>query len=228
MMNRHMLRTYILDAVLSLIGGGVLLFWPAGRLDWWPGWGVIGVNVFLLASMGWLIFRRFPDLAAERLRPPKDAKRWDVAVNSGVRLAQGACYAVAGLDARYGWTGGFPPGVPTAALIVSLLGYGIVPWALAHNEFFSQVVRIQADRGHAVSTGGPYRFVRHPAYFGMILFNLAVPIMLESWWAMIFGVGIAALIVVRAALEDRTLQAELPGYAEYARRVRYRLLPGVW
>lgn len=227
-MNVKILRTYIIDAVISLIGGGVLLFWPAGRIDWWPGWGVIGVNAIMIASMGWLIFSRFPDLAAERLRPPPGAKRWDVAVNSGVRLAQGVCYLVAGLDQRNGWTGGFPAGVQVAALAVTLLGYCAVPWAVAHNQFFSQIVRIQTDRGHAVRTGGPYRLVRHPGYLGMILFNLAAPVMLASWGATAIGPGIAALIVVRTALEDRTLHAELPGYADYARRVRYRLLPGIW
>ena len=227
-MNTKILRTYVADAVIGLIGGGVLLFWPAGRIDWWPGWGVIAVNAFMMAAMGWLIFRRFPDLAAERLRPPPGAKKWDVAINSAVRLSQGVCYVVAGLDARNGWTGGFPAGIQIAALVVSFLGYCAVPWAVAHNKFFSQVVRIQADRGHAVSTGGPYRLVRHPSYVGMILFNLAVPVMLASWGAIVIGLGIAALIVLRTALEDRTLRAELPGYADYARQVRYRLLPGIW
>jgi protein-S-isoprenylcysteine O-methyltransferase Ste14 len=227
-MEKKNLRTYILDAVLSLIGGGVLLFWPAGRVDWWPGWGVLAVNAFMMASMGFLIFRRFPDLAAERLRPPKDAKKWDIAVNSGVRLSQAARYIVAGLDFRNGWTGGFPIGIQLAALAVSFLGYSVVPWAAANNKFFSQVVRIQTDRGHAVAEGGPYRFLRHPSYLGMIAFELAIPVMLASWGALLISLGTVLLIVLRTALEDRTLMAELPGYAEYAQRVRYRLLPGIW
>ncbi len=76
-------------------------------------------------------------------------------------------------------------------------------------------------------TGGPYRFVRHPAYVGGILSNLATPIMLGSWWAILLG-GLSALLIVRTTLEDKTLQEELDGYKEYAARVRYRLLPGVW
>jgi protein-S-isoprenylcysteine O-methyltransferase Ste14 len=89
-------------------------------------------------------------------------------------------------------------------------------------------VRIQKERGHAVATGGPYRFVRHPSYVGGILFELAAPILLGSWWALIPGMLNAILFVVRTALEDKTLQAELDGYQDYAARVRYRLLPGVW
>jgi protein-S-isoprenylcysteine O-methyltransferase Ste14 len=227
-MNKKILRTYIVEAILSLIGGGVLLFWPAGRIDWWPGWGVLAVNAFMMAAMGILIFNRFPDLAEERLKPPRGAKKWDIVINSGVRLSQGMRYVVAGLDRRYGWTGGFPVGVQIAGLIVSFLGYCIVPWAVANNKFFSQVVRIQTDRGHTVSTGGPYRLVRHPSYLGMILFELAIPVMLASWGALLISLGSASLIVLRTALEDRTLQAELPGYADYAQRVRFRLVPGIW
>jgi protein-S-isoprenylcysteine O-methyltransferase Ste14 len=101
-------------------------------------------------------------------------------------------------------------------------------WAMACNPFFSQVVRIQSERGHTVATTGPYRYVRHPAYIGMILFEPGMSALLGSWWAIIVGVMYAILIIVRTALEDRTLQAELTGYADYARQVRYRLIPGIW
>jgi protein-S-isoprenylcysteine O-methyltransferase Ste14 len=227
-MEKRYLRKYVLDAVLSLIGGGVFLFWPAGRIDWWPGWGVLAVNGFMMLAMGLIIFSRFPDLAAERMSPPKGAKRWDIAVNSGVRMLQAARYIIAGLDFRYGWTGGFPIGIQFAALAVSFLGYAIVPWAVANNKFFSQIVRIQSDRGHAVVESGPYRFVRHPSYLGMIAFELAIPVMLASWGAIVISCGTVLLIILRTALEDRTLQAELPGYADYAQRVRFRLIPGIW
>jgi len=227
-MNKKLLARYLLDSILGLVGGGVALFWSAGRIDWWPGWGVLGVNAFMMAAMGVVIFRLYPDLAAERLSPPKGAKRWDLAINSGTRLIQLARYIVAGLDQRNGWTGGFPIGIQLAALAISLLGYSIIPWAVAHNKFFSQVVRIQSDRGHSVAASGPYRFVRHPGYLGMLAFELAIPIMLASWWSLLISVVNVALIILRTALEDRTLQAELPGYADYAQRVRYRLIPGIW
>lgn len=221
-------RNYILDSILGLIGGGVILFWSAGRLDWLPAWGVLAVNAVMMAGMGFVIFSRFPDLAKERLRPPRDAKKWDLVINSFVRLIQLARYVAAGLDKRNGWTVGFPAWLQAAAFAISMLGYAIIPWAVANNKFFSQIVRIQSDRGHAVAAGGPYRFVRHPSYLGMIAFELTIPLLLGSWWALGISVANAVLIIVRTALEDHTLQAELPGYAEYAQRVRYRLLPGVW
>jgi protein-S-isoprenylcysteine O-methyltransferase Ste14 len=99
---------------------------------------------------------------------------------------------------------------------------------LASNAFFSQIVRIQADHGHVVATGGPYRYVRHPGYVGMILFELAISTLLASWWALIAGGLCAILLIIRTALEDRTLLADLAGYVDYARQVRYRLLPGLW
>jgi len=226
--NKKLLLRYLFSSVLSLIGGGVFLFGPAGRIDWWPAWGVLGVNAFMMAAMGLIIFRRYPDLAAERLSPPKGAKRWDLAINSGIRLIQLARYIVAGLDQRYGWSSGFLVEIQIVALAISFLGYCIIPWAVANNKFFSQIVRIQSDRGHSVAASGPYRFVRHPSYLGMIAFELAVPIMLASWWSLLISIASVLLITDRTALEDRTLQAELSGYADYAQRVRYRLVPGIW
>jgi protein-S-isoprenylcysteine O-methyltransferase Ste14 len=99
---------------------------------------------------------------------------------------------------------------------------------MASNRFFSSVVRIQTDRGHTVATGGPYRFVRHPGYVGMMVSALGTTILLGSLWAFIPATLLIGLIIFRTALEDRTLQNELEGYKEYAARVRYRLLPGVW
>jgi protein-S-isoprenylcysteine O-methyltransferase Ste14 len=137
-------------------------------------------------------------------------------------------YIVAGLDQRYGWTSGFPLAAQIMALILCVLGYALFVWATASNTFFSQIVRIQFERGHSVATSGPYRYVRHPAYVGAILFELAVPILLASWWACIASGLNVLLLILRTALEDRTLQVELAGYVDYARQVRYRLLPGIW
>jgi protein-S-isoprenylcysteine O-methyltransferase Ste14 len=120
-------------------------------------------------------------------------------------------------------------------LILIVLLFGIVGrwdwwagWALSSNAFFVATVRIQADRGQTVVSGGPYRYVRHPGYLGSILLHLGVPFLLGSLWALIPGFVAVLVMVVRTALEDRTLRAELSGYEEYAERVRYRLLPGVW
>jgi protein-S-isoprenylcysteine O-methyltransferase Ste14 len=143
-------------------------------------------------------------------------------------LIQLVRYIVAGLDQRYGWRGGWPAVAQIAALTLCALGYALIVWATASNPFFSQIVRIQAERGHTIATGGPYRTVRHPAYAGALLYELAVPVLLASWPALIASGLNVVLLILRTALEDRTLHAELAGYADYARRVRYRLLPGVW
>jgi len=135
---------------------------------------------------------------------------------------------MAGLDQRHGWTGSLPLGVQMAALILCVLGYALFVWATASNPFFSQIVRIQSERGHTVASGGPYQYMRHPGYLGAIIFELTVALLLASWWALLISGLCAILLILRTALEDRTLQAELTGYADYGRQVRYRLVPGIW
>ncbi len=175
-----------------------------------------------------VILRFNPDLLAERLGPRKGAKAWDTAIMSLLGLTQLARYIVAGLDQRYGWTGGLPFAAQIVAFAVCVLGYALVVWATASNAYFSQIVRIQSERGHAVATGGPYHTVRHPAYLGAILYELAVPVLLASWPALLISGLSVILLILRTALEDRTLQAELSGYTDYARQVPCRLLPGIW
>ena len=165
---------------------------------------------------------------AERLGPRRGAKAWDTAIMSMLGMTQLARYVVAGLDQRYGWTGGLPLAAQIAALTVCVSGYALVVWATASNASFSQIVRIQSERGHTVASGGPYQAVRHPAYLGAILFELAVPVLLASWWALVLSCLSVSLLILRTAVEDRSLQAELSGYADYTRRVAYRLLPGLW
>ncbi len=207
---------------------GVALFWSAGRIDWRPAWASLAVMLGWITATAIVIFRYSPGLLAERLGPRKGAKLWDAAIMSTVALVQLARYIVAGLDQRYGWTGGLPLVAQVAALVVCVMGYALFVWATASNSFFSQIVRIQSERGHAVATGGPYHYVRHPAFAGAILYELAVPILLASWWALAISGLNAILLAFRTALEDSTLQAELTGYVDYARLVRYRLLPGIW
>ncbi len=228
MMNKRLLALYFLDQFLGILGMAVALFWSAGRLDWWPAWAAIIVWLFWFAAMDVVIFRINPALVAERLNPPKDAKSWDRAIMSLLRLTQLARYILAGLDLRYGWTVDFPLALQIAALVVCAVSIVWFVWALASNNFFSQLVRIQSDHGHTVATGGPYRYVRHPGYVAMILFELAISALFASWWALITG-GLAVILLLhRTALEDRTLHVELPGYADYSRKVRYRLVPGIW
>jgi protein-S-isoprenylcysteine O-methyltransferase Ste14 len=227
-MNIKLIALYILDQILGIVGMSVALFWSAGRIDWWPAWAAIAVWLIWFTVMDIIILRFNPDLMAERLSPPKGAKTWDRAILSILRLTQLMRYILAGLDQRYGWTGDFLLAAQIAASSVCVLSIAMFTWAIASNTFFSQIVRIQSNHGHAVATGGPYRYVRHPAYVGMILFELAISTLLASWWALVAGGLCAILLLLRTALEDHTLQNELTGYADYSRQVRYRLIPGIW
>jgi protein-S-isoprenylcysteine O-methyltransferase Ste14 len=225
---RKVLSYYILDQSLGIIGAGVALFWSAGRMDWPAAWAALAVWLAVFTAMDIILLRFNPELMIERLSPPKSAKSWDRTILSLLRLTQLIRYILAGLDLRYGWTGGFPVAVQVTAWVVCALSYGILIWAMASNTFFSQVVRIQTDRGHTVSTQGPYRYMRHPGYVGMIFFELGMAILLSSWWAL-FASGLCVLLILlRTALEDKTLQKELKGYANYSQEVRYRLFPGIW
>lgn len=227
-MDTKLILRYAIRETMGIVSMGVALFWSAGRIDWWPAWASIAVMLAWITATAIVILRFNPNLLAERLGPRKGAKPWDMTIMSLLGLMQLVRYIVAGLDQRYGWTGGLPLAAQIAALTVCALGYALVVWATASNTFFSQIVRIQSERGHAVAKGGPYHYVRHPAYLGAILYELAIPVLLASWWALIAsGLG-AILLILRTALEDHTLQAELAGYVDYARQVRYRLLPGIW
>jgi protein-S-isoprenylcysteine O-methyltransferase Ste14 len=223
-----LIARYAVRETTGIFVMAVALFWSAGRLDWWPAWASVAVMAAWTVATAAVIFRSNPDLLAERLGPRRGAKRWDIAVLSVVGLLQLARYVVAGLDERYGWSGDLPFAAQVTALAVCVLGYALVVWATASNIFFSQIVRIQSERGHTVAMGGPYRYLRHPAYLGAILYELAVPVLLDSWWALSVSGLNAILLVLRTALEDRMLRNELTGYAEYAHNVRYRLLPSVW
>ena len=227
-MNTKNITLHFLNEILSVAAMGVALFWSAGRMDWWAPWAAIVVWLIWFAAMDILMLRFNPDLMLERLSPPKGAKTWDKTIMSIVRLTQLARYILSGLDQRHGWTIGFPLSAQITGLIVCVLGAALLTWAMASNNFFSQVVRIQSERGHTVATNGPYRYVRHPGYIGLILFEFGISTLLASWWAIVAGGVCALLIILRTALEDRTLQAELAGYADYARQVRYRLFPGIW
>ena len=227
-MDTKVIVRYGVRETMGIMVMGVALFWSAGTTAWWAGWAALAVIAAWTVATAIVILRTNPQLLAERLGPRKGAKSWDTVILGLLGVTQLARYVVAGLDQRFGWTGGFPLVAQLIGLVLCIAGYALVVWATASNSFFSQIVRIQAERGHAVASGGPYRSVRHPAYSGAILYELAVAFLLASWAALLVGGVAAMLLVVRTLLEDRTLQAELPGYAAYARQVRYRLLPGVW
>jgi len=213
---------------LGVLFLGLALFWSAGDLAWWAAWALIGMTALWSLATGIVIVRSHPDLLAERLGPRRGSKRWDTVIMGLKAILQLAVLVIAGLDHRYGWSADFLVAAQLAGLMVCGLGYSLVVWATASNAFFSQIVRIQEERGHTVATGGPYAYVRHPAYAGGVLLGVSTPILLGSWWALLPGTLDAGLMILRTALEDQTLHAELHGYREYAQIVPSRLVPRVW
>jgi protein-S-isoprenylcysteine O-methyltransferase Ste14 len=187
---------------------------------------------YVLTTGGWVLWlrRRDPALLKERMtggtRP--DVKAWDRAIIRAYTALLTIMLLVAPLDAvRFRWSH-VSWIVRGLALFGMFAAWGLVIWAFRVNAFLAEMVRIQNERGHTVCTTGPYRIVRHPMYVSVILTILCVPVLLGSLYALIPAGLIVALFVLRTALEDRTLQAELPGYADYARTVRWKLVPGIW
>jgi protein-S-isoprenylcysteine O-methyltransferase Ste14 len=223
---RWLLRETIGNLVLVAI-----LFGIVGRWDWWNGWALSAV--YILWTLGSIIFILpvNPQMLAERQISgvKAGAKKWDMFLVSTMGMMLFAVYIVACLDVRNGWSPEIPLWVEIAALVVCVLSYDVLLMgSMVVNSFFTAIIRIQTERDHKVITGGPYRLVRHPGYLGTIIFYLATPLLLGSLWGLIPAVGTMIVLVVRTAIEDKTLQAELPGYKDYADKTRYRLVPGLW
>jgi protein-S-isoprenylcysteine O-methyltransferase Ste14 len=216
----------LLKGTLAGLWLGAILFISAGRLDWPMAWVYTGVS---MVDATLLLLVVSPELMQERTHPKADAKGWDqVFARLTGPLGSTLILVVAGLDKRFGWSAQVPLAAQSIGLAVFVFGMGLMAWAMAVNNYFSLVVRIQKDRGHTVVTGGPYHYVRHPGYVGGILFQLGTPLLLGSMWALIPAGLTVLLLVGRTALEDRTLLKELEGYQEYAQQTHYRLLPGLW
>ncbi len=200
------------------------------RWDWWEAWVYAIINVLGFVVSRALAARHHPELLAERARFMRhaNAESWDRVLAPLLGLGGGLILLVAGLDARFGWSPAFSLPVKILSLVVIVVGYALGSYALIENPFFSGMVRIQSDRGHQVVSSGPYQWVRHPGYAGALLTYLATPFFLDSLWAFIPVVFLMIVLVIRTRLEDKTLQDQLEGYQDYATRVRFRLLPGIW
>ena len=217
--------------VVTYLSIPLVLLICGGDFAWWQAW-VYSLLVFVAGIGGRILAeRRHPGLLAERQNFEKisEVKPWDrvlaplLAVSVAFPL-----FIVAGLDHRFGWSPVFPTWLNILGLILIAIGYAFAGWALVENRFFSSMVRIQTDRGHVVCDSGPYRIVRHPGYAGNILPLPGIALALSSVWTLIPAAVALVIAMIRTALEDRTLQEELPGYRDYAQRVRYRLIPGIY
>jgi protein-S-isoprenylcysteine O-methyltransferase Ste14 len=208
---------------------GVILFASAGHLDWLWAWVYFGASIGILIFNATVLLSTSPEAVSERGKiKGEQTKRWDIVIALALLALMLSEFLVAGLDERLGWSPDYSPAAHIAVLGVFVLAQLLQTWSMVSNPFFEQTVRIQEERKQTVATGGPYGFVRHPGYAGMIVTWLVTPVIIGSLWGLIPGGLIAVTYIIRTALEDETLQEELPGYREYARQTRYRLLPGVW
>lgn len=226
---RQGVRLWIRKQVFFLVLLALILFLSAGTLHWLEGWVCLGLTAAIILIDAAILLPTNPELLAERSERREGTKSWDIwLVISAVLIFPLLTWLTAGLDERFEWSGSFPSALWIIAILLFWFGGLITLWAMTANRFFSSTVRIQTERDHRVVSGGPYRFVRHPGYTGGIIYQIAVPLVLGSWWALVPSVLAVVCFILRTALEDRTLRTELDGYQEYAQRVRYRLLPGVW
>jgi protein-S-isoprenylcysteine O-methyltransferase Ste14 len=215
-------------AIFTALFALTAIFIPAGTLKWPEAWlFIIFYSVAVTAAIFWMK-KKAPGLLKERQKRKKDAKKWDRVFMRLYSIFLIVLLILPGLDAvRFGWST-VPLIVKMLAFIGYLPGFAMAFWAMRENAYLSDVVRIQEDRGHTVCTTGPYKYVRHPMYVGVLLIMLCFPLSLGSLYTLIPAVIIVILFLFRTALEDKTLLGELPGYKEYAQRVRYRLIPGIW
>ena len=202
-----------------------ILFRSAGRWDYWHGWVFFLLHIYV-TLFSWLIIPS--ELLQERTKPGPGTKEWDYIFFIFFSLLYITPYIAALDGGRYHWTGNFPLWVNALAFIVILFGYSLTVFSLWKNRFFSSTVRVQKERGHSVIDNGPYAFIRHPGYAGIIVSSFSIAFAMNSLWALIPAGLLTIAFVIRTYLEDVTLQKELPGYTDYASRVRYRLIPRVW
>lgn len=223
MKSKAIIASYV--GVLFFAG---LLFLAAGRIAYWQGLLYLVVSL-AGATLSHLLVPAGSTITVDRVRDAEAGQPWDKQLLKAYFLVNIVTFLIAGLDSgRFRWTRDVPMAVCVAGVIFMLLGQILFAVAKRENAFFSSTVRLQTERGHQVCDTGVYRVVRHPGYVGMLLSQLAFPLVLTAYRAFIPAALGAALLVARTVLEDRFLIDALPGYAEYANRARNRLLPGLF
>jgi protein-S-isoprenylcysteine O-methyltransferase Ste14 len=223
-------RRFLVRTVLYLVVIGAVLFGAAGTFAWPQAWIYLALNAALSFGGGLWLTRHDPGLLAERLGSliQRDQKPWDKIFMTIMMALWFGWLVLIALDAkRYHWSE-VPLALQVAGFVLLCLGSYLVGLTFRENSYAAPVVKIQKERGHRVVTTGPYAYVRHPMYAGALPILVGAPLLLGSWWGLGGAVGLVLLIALRAVLEERMLTAELDGYADYAARVRYRLVPHLW
>jgi protein-S-isoprenylcysteine O-methyltransferase Ste14 len=227
--NPRMIAKLLLQSTVFIVAIGALLFASAGTLHWPAAWIFLVTSATIGPACGFWLAKTDPALLAERMRPTFQADQ--PAADKKFMLAFVAALLVwlvaIGLDHR-AQASRVPLLLQVLGLVMYLLSTAFIMWVFRENSFAAPVVKVQAARHHRVVSSGPYAFVRHPMYSGVMLFFLGVPLLLGSWWGVAIAPVFAVLFAIRARIEERALVEGLPDYADYAARVRYRLVPGLW
>ncbi|HYR87348.1 MAG TPA: isoprenylcysteine carboxylmethyltransferase family protein [Terriglobia bacterium] len=218
----------IVISIVSVVLLGALIFIPAGRLDYTPGWICLIVLVIGFSAIAAHVAKHTPSLIQRRMKVGAGTPAWDRVFVYILEFLFVSILVVGGLDAgRYHWTS-LPLWLQAAGLILMIAGMLVLGWAMGQNPHFESTVRIQADQKHRVIKSGPYRIVRHPGYVAAILLMIGMALVLDSAWALLPAFLAVVDLVARTGAEDRFLQNNLEGYRDFAKRTRYRLVPGIW
>lgn len=221
--------TRIVSRLLLVLGIlAALLFLPAGRWDWLQAWVfILSFGAFLFLYALWGMYKD-PEQLRERSQVAQNVKSWDKIIIAVYSALLPTMFIVAGFDAgRFRWSD-VSVGVQVLAWVGLVAGVVLIFWTVTTNTYLSRLARIQEEREQVVIATGPYRYVRHPMYLGILILFLCLGPALGSWYSLIPGLAIDTLFIVRTAKEDKMLREELAGYEDYAQRVSYRLIPGVW
>ena len=205
----------------------IILILCSGQITWWNAWAFTGGYLFLIFIMFIIMIKINPELLNERGKKHKDTKAFDKIILLIYTILFILLPIVAGLDKRFDITS-IDKIISIIAIFLSIPIFSLVMWAFIVNNHFETTVRIQNDRDHKVCNEGPYKHVRHPTYLAAILGFIIIPFILGSLLSLIPSGLMAILFIIRTYFEDKTLQNELPGYKEYIKQIKYKLIPGVW
>jgi protein-S-isoprenylcysteine O-methyltransferase Ste14 len=223
----YLLLNLVLFIMIFGVVAAAVTLGLAGRWDLWNVWVYAGIGSIWAFVLTLATYLKSPDLLKERLQPADPGRVGWTSARASVALSI-LQWVIAGLDQRFHWSDVVPLAGVVAGLVIYVIGWGLFIWAASVNPFFSSAVRIQAERGQRVIGAGPYAIVRHPGYASSLLWVAAGGLALNSLLSIIPALIYLAITVRVTAIEDQMLRDELPGYAEYAAKVRYRLIPGLW
>lgn len=223
-----MKTSYLAKLLVGTLLFFTILFISAGTIHYWQGWVYAAIGLIMVA-LNITVLQADPQLLQERSKPGDGAKKWDKIILGLSFMVTIAMFIVAGLDSgRHHWSPPFHWSLYLLGIMFTTSGQLLFLIAQKQNKFFSSTVRIQTDRGHTVCESGLYSLVRHPAYMGSTIQSAGFPLIFGSLWSIIPASLSIVLLITRTILEDRTLKNELKGYAAYAEKTKYKIIPYTW